>query len=173
MKLRNLHATALLACIAFSACAEKAEDGEAQSTDAIATTTSDAAASGTAPTGPMVTALGAVGGSGIDGEATATHTATDVTVALTLKNGAKADVTYPAHIHTGTCEAGGPVAVELSPVTNLQSTKTVPASSLPASAAAYVQVHDPSGKPVACGNMTGHGAHSGAAGDTTQKAAAH
>ncbi len=57
---------------------------------------------------------------------------------------------------TATHEAGGPVAVELAAVQNRQSSKTVPLSSLPANQAAFVQVHDPSGKAVACGDMRGH-----------------
>ena len=106
---------------------------------------------------PQVTELDEVGDSNIEGKATATHSAQEVTVSIVLEEGGKADVTYPVHIHTGTCETGGPVAVELAPVTNLQSSKTVALTSLPANQDAFVQVHDASGKPVACGNMKGHG----------------
>ena len=150
---------------AVAACARDAEEeGLSGDTAAIAGDT----AARQMPMEPVVTELDAVQNSGIEGEATATHSQNDVTVSIVLKEGAKADVSYPAHIHTGTCEAGGPVAVELAPVTNLQSSKTVATSSLPANQSAFIQVHDASGKPVACGDMKGHeGAGHGAAGRGT------
>ena len=116
-------------------------------------------------TEPVKVELDASNDSGIKGEATATHSANDVTVSILLTEGGKPEVSYPAHIHTGTCEKGGPKVVDLAPVTNNQSSITVPASSLPANQDAFVQVHDPSGKAVACGDMKGHGA--GAAPATT------
>jgi hypothetical protein len=153
---------ALAALVVFAGC-EKADD---DADDVVADTAAiaPAPAPATVSPEPVVTELDEVDDSGIEGDATATHSATDVTVSIVLKEGGKADVSYPAHIHTGTCDKGGPVAVELSPVTNLQSSKTVPLSSLPANQDAFVQVHDPSGKAVACGNMKGHG--NGTTGDT-------
>jgi hypothetical protein len=155
MKMFKLQVVALAALTALAACAE-AENDDGTLADSAA---ANADSANQIPTEPVVTGLDEVDDSGISGEATATHSANDVTVSILLKDDAKADVTYPAHIHTGTCEAGGPVAVELEPVKNLQSSKTVPLSSLPSNQAAFVQVHNPAGKAIACGNMQGHEAH--------------
>jgi hypothetical protein len=153
MKLFKLQVIAV-AALTFAACAQANEDAD------VAADTMAGADTGVAamPAGPQVTSLDDVDNSGIEGEATATHSAQDVTVSIVLKDAAKANVTYPAHIHTGNCKDGGPVAVELAPVSNLQSSKTIPVSSLPANQPAFVQVHDPSGKAVACGDMKGHSA---------------
>ena len=151
-----------LALLAVGACEKKTDDNAVPSDSAaVAADTTPAAP---APE-PVTIDLDEVKDSGIKGEATATHSANDVTVSIVLKEGAKPDVSYPAHIHTGTCDKGGPVAVELEPVKNLQSSKTIPTSALPVGQDAFVQVHDAAGKPVACGNMKGHG--DGAPGTTT------
>jgi hypothetical protein len=42
-------------------------------------------------------------------------------------------------------------------VTNLQSSKTIPLSALPANQNSFIQVHDASGKAIACGDLPGHG----------------
>jgi hypothetical protein len=142
--------------LVLSACTP-ADDAD----DATPADTAGMAAPAPAPAAPspepVEVELDEVEDSNISGKATATHSATDVTVAIVLEEGGNTETSYPAHIHTGTCEAGGPVAVELSPVTNLQSTKTVPLSSLPANQNSFVQVHDPSGKAIACGDLPGHG----------------
>jgi hypothetical protein len=131
---------------------ESAPDAEDTAADSAAV-----GADASAPAAePVKVDLDAVNDSGIKGEATATHSANEVTVSIVLTEGGKPEVSYPAHIHTGTCEKGGPRAVDLAPVTNLQSSITVPASSLPVNQDAFVQVHDASGKPVACGDMKGH-----------------
>ena len=150
-------ALVLLTVVAFAACdtAGDADDAPADSAAFGDTTAADSLAD--MPTGPEVTNLDDVNDSNIEGEATATHSQQEVTVSILLKgDGAKADQSYPAHIHTGTCKDGGPVAVELGTVQNLQSSKTVPLSSLPANQPAFVQVHGADGKPVACGDMKGH-----------------
>ena len=161
---RKLYGIALVALVVLAACEPRAEDDAALADSAALNP--DTTAAQTAE--PVVTDLDEVDDSGISGDATATHSPTEVTVSIVLKEGGKPDVSYPAHIHTGTCEAGGPVAVELSPVSNLQSSKTVPLSALPANQDAFVQVHDPGGKPVACGDMKGHGGmHTGGPARTT------
>jgi hypothetical protein len=164
MKSNQLQLIALAAVVAFAACAQTDDDADVPA-DSVAIGADSVA--NAPPTEPVVTNLDDVDDSGISGEATATHSASDVTVSILLKDGAKSDVTYAAHIHTGTCERGGPVAVELEPVKNLQSTKTIPVSSLPANQDAFVQVHAPGGKAVACGDMKGHDSHDGAAPTTT------
>jgi hypothetical protein len=169
MKLLKLQMLALAGLTLIAGCERTDEAGDAPA-DSLAQAGDSAAAM---PSQPIVTDLGDVNDSGISGEATATHSAQDVTVSILLKDGAQADVTYPAHIHTGTCKDGGPVAVELAPVKNLQSSKTVATSALPADQSAFIQVHDASGKPVACGDMEGHGDHGGARGDSTQQTTTH
>ena len=159
----------LLLVVALVACEPQAGD-DAAPADTVAMNADSAM--NTVSAEPQVTELDEVGDSNIEGKATATHSAQDVTVSILLEEGGKADVTYPAHIHTGTCEKGGPVAVELAPVTNLQSSKTVALTSLPANQAAFVQVHDPGGKPVACGNMKGHG-DTNLRGDSTHATTTH
>lgn len=150
---RCLAVAGLVSLTALAACAPDADDDEM-----VADT---AAVSGDTvqpelPMEPTVTALGDVNDSGIEGEATATHSAQDVTVSIVLTEGAQPDVSYPAHIHTGTCEQGGPVAVDIGPVQNLQSSKTIQLAALPSGQPAYIQVHGPGGQPVACGDMEGH-----------------
>jgi hypothetical protein len=169
MKLLKLQMLAVAGVTLIAACAQTDETGDAPA-DSLAQAGDTASAM---PSQPIVTDLDDVNDSGISGEATATHSAQDVTVSILLKDRAKADVTYPAHIHTGTCKDGGPVAVELEAVKNLQSTKTVATSALPASQPAFIQVHDASGKPVACGDMEGHGDHGRATGDTTRPTTAY
>lgn len=154
MRFNKLHILTL--SVALAACAQADENA-----GAAADTTGDTLAARTdsameMPTEPTVIDLDDVNDSGISGEATATHSQQEATVTIVLKDGAKPDVDYPAHIHTGTCKDGGPVAVELGTVRNLQSSKTISLASLPADQPAFVQVHGPDGKPVACGDMKGH-----------------
>lgn len=151
MKMIGPHVATVLFLAALAACEKKSQEAAPADTAAA---TMDTAAQVMAE--PVVVKLDDVKGSGISGEATATHSASEVTVSIVLKEGAKPDVTYPAHIHTGTCDKGGPVAAELAPVTNLQSSKTIPLAAMPANQDAYIQVHDPKGTPVACGDMKGH-----------------
>lgn len=153
MKLSKLPIAALSLAVALAACAETQDEAEIPAdTAAMAPAAADAP-----PAAPVTVDLDDVDDSGVSGEVTATHSTNEVTVAIVLNEGGQAATNYPAHIHTGTCEAGGPVAVELSPVSNLQSSTTVPLSSLPANQDAFVQVHDASGKPIACGDLKGHG----------------
>ena len=153
MTITRLTVLTFSAVIALAACERKDADDDGVLADSVAAGDTLAAEM---PTEPIVTGLDDVNDSGIEGEATATHARDEVTVSILLKDGAKADVDYPAHIHTGNCKDGGPVAVELGTVRNRQSVKTVSMSSLPANQPAFVQVHGPDGKPVACGNMKGH-----------------
>jgi hypothetical protein len=108
----------------------------------------------------MVT-LAEVGGSGITGDAAANHLEDEVRIGLSL-DGLQPGETYMAHIHEGSCEAGGPVRVPLESVTAGEdgmgtSSTVVPADQLGTDAALFVQVHHPDGRPAACGNIEGHG----------------
>lgn len=150
---------------AVAGCAKKEDEAYDEAADtttamptpaepAVAMTDSAAAAAGA----PVLVQLAAVGNSGVSGEATAKHSATDVTVDIKI-NGVKGTAAYPAHIHAGTCVQGGAVAAPLTSVaaSNGQSTTTVAASKLNPAQPSFVQVHEPSGTPVACGDMPGHG----------------
>lgn len=118
-----------------------------------------------APTGDMGTqpamiTLEAVNNSGVTGDATARHSADEVTVEASI-SGATEDGEYPAHIHSGSCPSPGGV---IAPLDALQvsggsgtSTTTVEASRVPEGEDAAVQIHAPGGQPVACGDMRGHG----------------
>jgi hypothetical protein len=146
---------AAVAMLVMAAACAKDDDADDAALPADSMALAPAPGSEAPPAAPVVTQLAAVGSSGVTGQATATHTPTDVTVAINVTGAPAGDL--PAHIHTGTCAAGGPVAVELTKVTNGQSSTTVPLSSLPANQSSFVQVHDASGKPIACGDMQGHG----------------
>ena len=139
--------------VALAACAQQADENADTTADTLAANADSAV---DMPTEPTVVDLDEVNDSGISGEATATHSQQEATVTIVLKEGAKPDVSYPAHIHTGSCKEGGPVAIELATVQNLQSSKTISLASLPADQPAFVQVHGPNGQPVACGDMKGH-----------------
>lgn len=154
MKFTKLPLYMLAFGLALGACApaDDADDTLPADTAGMATPVAPAPSAE-----PVEVDLDEVDDSNVSGKATATHTANEVTVSIVLDEGGNAATTYPAHIHTGTCEAGGPVAVELSPVTNLQSSKTIPTSSLPVNQNSFVQVHDASGKAIACGDLPGHG----------------
>lgn len=169
MRISKLSVFALAGLVSLAACAQDAgeEDVAADTTAAGNTTATD---QGGPPMDPQVTNLDDVNDSGIEGEATATHSAQDATVSILLKGDkAQANVTYPAHIHSGKCDAPGPVVVALEDVKNLQSSKTIQVSSLPQGQPLLIQVHDASGKAVACGNMKGHdeGSASTTHGNTT------
>ena len=154
MKFTRLALCALTLGLTLGACAKTEEEA------AIPADTAAMAAPAPAPTPsaePVEVDLDEVDDSNIEGKATATHSPTDVTVAIVLTEGGNTETSYDAHIHTGTCKTGGPVAVELSPVVNLQGSKTFPVTALPANQEQFIQVHAPGGKAVACGDLKGHG----------------
>jgi hypothetical protein len=112
--------------------------------------------------------------SGITGEATATHTLDSVTIVLNLQ-GLQAGQEYPAHVHTGSCEQGGPPVVPLNPVRATQggsgsSRTTAPAARLSPEQPAFIQVHGTNGSPVACADHPGHGEEGAGREDTTGRA---
>ena len=166
MRISKYSVLALAAMVGMAACAKDADDDDALPADTTAAANTTGMPADGPPTEPQVTGLDDVNDSGIEGEATATHAAQEATVSILLKGDkAKADATYDAHIHSGTCDKPGPVVVALEPVKNLQSSKTIQLSQLPQGQPLLIQVHDASGKPVACGNMKGH--DEGSAMDTT------
>ena len=63
---------------------------------------------------------------------------------------------YEAHIHTGTCEDGGPVEIDLEPVMALDdgagsSLTTLEDEDLPEDEDWFIQVHGQDGTPISCG----------------------
>src|SRR5688500_13874275 len=76
------------------ACAEPADDAELPAESVAANPTSDN--SNGQPAQPVVVKLNEVDDSNISGEATATHSPTDVTVAVVLQEGGQAATSYPA-----------------------------------------------------------------------------
>jgi len=152
----------LVCALAFAAACEKQDeynDNEtAQPAEMPAPAPTTQPAEG-GPAAPQTTQLEAKNNSGITGDVTATHTASDVTVQISL-NGLKDGQAYPAHIHQGTCASDGPVVVELDSITASgttgQSTTTVEAAKLSANQSYFVQAHDPTGAPVACSDLPGH-----------------
>ena len=156
MRIYTRHILALSVLFALAACERETAENADTAADTVADTLARGDSAMDMPAEPTTTDLDEVDNSGISGEAVATHSQNEVTVSILLKEGGKPNVSYPAHIHTGNCKDGGPVAVELSPVQNLQSSKTISLSQLPADKPAFIQVHDEGGKPVACGNMKGH-----------------
>jgi len=107
--------------------------------------------------------LSAVNESGVQGEAIAMHT-DDTVIVLIEVSGLPEEGEYAAHIHTGSCESGGPVAIALNPVLGEAdgtgtSTTTFDADDLPTDAPQFIQVHGAGGTPIACGDIEGHGDH--------------
>jgi len=109
-------------------------------------------------------------GSGITGEATATHMRDSVTIVLNLQ-GLQAGQEYPAHVHTGSCERGGPRVLPLNPVRSMQggngsSRTTAPVARLSPEQPAFIQVQGADGSPVACADLPGHGEEGAGMADT-------
>lgn len=79
--------------------------------------------------------------------------------ALTLTvEGLEAGTAYPAHIHSGSCAAGGPVVVGLGEITAQEDgsggvTREVTADELPEDETLFIQVHGADGTAVACGDL--------------------
>lgn len=97
--------------------------------------------------------------SGVEGTARLHHHA-DTLHATVRLSGLSSGESYPVHIHQGTCQEGGGVAVGLSSVNATDGTGTsetsVPASELSMDASYFVQAHLPDGTPAACGDVPAH-----------------
>lgn len=80
-----------------------------------------------------------------------------ITIKLELL-GLKEGEDYPAHLHRGSCEGGGPVVTELEPLgvnqLGLGSSSTVlDAGTLEEGTSYFVQAHLPDGTPAACADL--------------------
>ncbi|MGD2070472.1 MAG: hypothetical protein PVI57_17485 [Gemmatimonadota bacterium] len=156
-------ALTLAALLLVSACSPEADTDGAMEGDTMEEPAEEMGAgemSGSEMMEPVSVTLDSKNESSVTGEATATHHADSVTVAVTI-SGASADGSFPAHVHSGDCVATGAV---LAPLTSLEvtggtgtSTTELEASQVPADQGAVIQVHDPTGQPVACGDLMGHG----------------
>lgn len=94
--------------------------------------------------------------SGIRGEAVVALRGDSIRVRLSL-TGLEAGTSYPAHVHKGTCRAGGGVATALTSVTARDSTgtsaTTFAATAVSPDSAYYLQAHLSDGTPAACGDV--------------------
>ncbi len=118
-----------------------------------------------------------VNGSGVRGEAMAMHDDATVIVMIEVE-GLPAEGEYAAHIHQGSCEDGGPVAVPLNPVLGEadgtgSSTTTLDADEISADERQFIQVHGEGGTPIACGDIEGHGPNAGRPAAASAPGAAH
>lgn len=101
--------------------------------------------------------------SGIEGTATIRRGADTVHVSVSL-TGLESGESYPAHVHEGSCQAGGGVAAGLTSVEagdgEGSSQTRIPAGELDADGDYFVQAHLPDGTPAACGNVPAPGSGS-------------
>lgn len=159
--MRTSFAVALLLLpVTAAACAKSGQNAE-QAADTTAA--AQPAAPAMAPTTPAPTTvnLAAKNNSGITGTAALKTMGDSVQVTVNLV-GLKAGQTYPAHVHQGTCDAGGPVAAPLTSVAATadgtgSSTTTIAASAMAAGNTYFVQAHQPGGQPAACGDIPAGG----------------
>jgi hypothetical protein len=113
------------------------------------------------PAAPVNVTLASKPGSKVTATATATHAPDSVTIVLNASN-LEAGKKYAAHVHTGECAKGGPVAVPLTDITagtdgTGTSTTVVAITKLSVDKPAFLQIHGPNKKPVACGDLPAHG----------------
>lgn len=110
--------------------------------------------------GAVDVALSPKNQSGIEGTARLHHHADTVHVTVRL-TGLSSGESYPVHIHQGTCQEGGGVAVGLNAVDATDgsgsSETSFAAGDLSMDASHFVQAHLPDGTPAACGDVPGHG----------------
>lgn len=149
-------AAALLVPLAVVACAEQGGDDAAMdggNTGADQQMMADTAAQqGMAGT---EVALSSKNDSGITGTAVLSPQGDSLTVELSL-SGLTEGESYAAHVHQGTCDSGGGVAVGLNAVTGQadgtgSSTATI--ESLASGQSYFIQAHLPDGTPAACGDV--------------------
>jgi hypothetical protein len=156
------HTTAAACVIALTLAAGcKSETKNEMSATVDSTAAAAPAPAAPAPPAPVTVDLASKPGSKVTGKATATHGTDSVTVVLDA-SGLEAGKSYAAHIHTGECAKGGPVAVPLATIVagtdgTGTSTTVVALSKLSVDKPAFVQIHAPNKKPAACGDMPAHG----------------
>lgn len=110
---------------------------------------------------PMTMMLASMNNSGATADVALSAVGEQSSVAVNLM-GAAANAVLKAHVHSGTCEAQGPVVAPLdSLMTDASGHATtstmldLPMNTL-ANGQHYIQVHAPDGQPTACGNVSMH-----------------
>jgi hypothetical protein len=159
MMTRRLFLPALIAGMALSGCGDAPPPPPADEPPPA-----EAPAPEAAPMDEMFHAtipLHEVNGSQVSGEAMAMHADDAVIVVIDLE-GLPDEGEYDAHVHTGTCAEGGPVATPLNPILGLadgtgNSTTTLDADELPVGEPHFIQILGDGGSPLACGDIEGHG----------------
>lgn len=114
--------------------------------------------------------LSAKNQSNVSGTATVTPMSGDMMRVQVNLQGAEQGQQYPTHIHQGTCDQGGPVVLELDPVTPGQQTgmqeqqgqqqqmeqqqgQQISTRELQPGQDYFLQTHSPDGEPIACGDI--------------------
>lgn len=146
---------ALLVPLAMVACAE--QDGDQAAMDGEEAAADRQAMEDRAGQQATTVPLASKNGSGITGTARLTPRGDSLAVQVNL-SGLTEGASYAAHVHEGSCESGGGVAVGLNAVTGRadgtgSSTKRIAAATLQASQGYFVQAHLPDGTPAACGDV--------------------
>ena len=149
-KLR-LAVAALLSLLVLTACGDQPPE------EAPPTPEAPAEAVETEEMAHYTVDLQEVNGSGVSGQAMGMHADGSVTMFIELE-GLPEEGEYAAHIHSGTCESGGPVAVPLNPLLGLadgtgSSTTILEADDILVDAPHFIQVHGEGGTPIACADM--------------------
>lgn len=118
--------------------------------------------------------------SGVTGTAHTERAAGDSAVLVLELQGLEEGTEYPAHVHQGTCEAGGPVAAPLEHLMGGadgagSSRTTLSTAQFSDTLSYFIQVHAPGGKPAACVDVpaaasgeSGSGGQQGASGGSEQ-----
>ena len=106
---------------------------------------------------PPLSPLQPVDASGVSGEVTVT-TGPDGLAFTVEATGLPAAAEYAVHVHRGVCAEGGPVAAPLTAVTAAadgsgSSTTRLPEAEVATNEPVFVQLHGPSGTPLACGDL--------------------
>lgn len=107
---------------------------------------------------PMTVHLAPKNGSKMTGTAELRHVAGDSLEVTVTLDSAVAGMSYPVHIHAGSCSEGGPVAVGLESVAAqtagaARSVTRFGVSRLTAGQSYFVQAHGEGGKPISCGDL--------------------
>ncbi len=147
-----------------SAATKQGDTVTAQATPAtqpVGTAPGDSANTAVAGMAGTSVTLNPVEGSGLTGDAMAMDHGGSTMVTVTLR-GATAGARHAAHVHTGRCATGGPVAAPLDPVNVADNGSASQNSTVSLTMAQlldgrhFVQVHEANGdpgKPAACGDL--------------------
>lgn len=151
------HTLALALLVTVAACADEPDVDPPESAPTDEMAPQDSAADMTHES----IDLEAMNESGVTGEAMGMHSDDAVVMMLEIE-GLPGEGEYAAHIHSGNCADGGPVATPLDPVVGLadgtgSSTTVLELTEVNQDEPHFVMVHGEGGTPVACGDMEGHG----------------